>query len=218
MAIVKLRNPDRYDDELPDVCMKCGAPATVRKAKTFSWHPGWVYVLLLLGLLPFVIVALVMTKRRTVRAPLCDAHRNHWLWRTLVILGSFFGLFAVAFVVFIASVQPDPRGAQTDFTGWACLGCVLALFVWVILAAVLSMTAVRAAEITDRSITLVGVSREFADAYYQEDQRTFARDVERTVRERWRQDHGRPRPDDDRYREDDPETRRRREQFREEED
>jgi hypothetical protein len=217
MATVKLRDPDRSGDDLPDLCMKCGAPAMVYKAKTFSWHPSWVYVLLFVGLLPFVIVALIMTWRRTVRVPLCDAHRNHWLGRSLVIFGLFFGLLALGFAAFLLSVQEGPRGGRQDFTGWVCLGWLVGLIAWLVVTAVLSQTAIRATEITDRSITLAGVSRAFADAY-DEDRREISRDVERTVRERWRPGRDQPWRDDDRYRNDDPEPRQERERFREEEE
>jgi hypothetical protein len=74
---------------LPDVCLRCGAPATLHKSKTFSWHPPWVYVLLIAGLLPFAIVAIVLTKRRRVEAPLCEQHKHHWLIRQLLILPTF---------------------------------------------------------------------------------------------------------------------------------
>ena len=71
MATVRLYRDETEDFDLPAVCMKCGAPATTWKSKTFSWHPPWVYVLILIGLLPFAIVAMVLTKRRTILAPLC---------------------------------------------------------------------------------------------------------------------------------------------------
>jgi hypothetical protein len=85
MAVIRLEGRGNEQYDLPEVCMKCGAPAAVRKRKTFSWYPPWVALLLLAGLLPFIIVALILTKRRTVDAPLCEDHTNHWLWRGLVL-------------------------------------------------------------------------------------------------------------------------------------
>ena len=40
------------------------------------------------GLLVYVILALVLTQRRTVAVPLCDRHRHHWLMRGLLIVFS----------------------------------------------------------------------------------------------------------------------------------
>jgi len=57
MATLRLGARPWDDAEMPDVCMRCGAPAEVRKQKTFSWHPGWLYVLLLVNVLVFAIVA-----------------------------------------------------------------------------------------------------------------------------------------------------------------
>ena len=42
--IEKQRGPVSEEGDLPEVCIKCGAPATAHKYKTFSWFPGWVYV------------------------------------------------------------------------------------------------------------------------------------------------------------------------------
>jgi hypothetical protein len=214
MASVKLRNPDRYDDELPDLCMKCGERATAYWWKTFSWYPGWVVLLILVGVLPFIIVALILTKRMRVEVRFCDAHKNHWQKRNLIVFGSLFALIALG----VFSLVLFNALGEKDLMGRTCIGLFFLSVAWLITSLFVLASAIRPAVITERHITLVGVSRVFADAYYEEDQRTFARDVERTVRERWRQDHGRPRLDDDRYREDDPETRRRSERFREEED
>src|SRR5262245_28530139 len=101
MAQIRL---GRYEAEggLPRVCMRCGAPATLFKTKNFSWYPSWVYILLLAGLLPFAIVALIMQKKMRVSAPLCDQHKHHWVWPTaaavvalLLLLGMLFGGIAL---------------------------------------------------------------------------------------------------------------------------
>jgi hypothetical protein len=215
MARVNLREPDRHGYDLPDLCMKCGAPAMVYKAKNFSWHPGWVYVLAFFGVLPFVFVALVLTKRMAVSVPLCEAHRNHWLWRYLIICGSFLALFILGLSSLLLSVEPHPgRGARGELTGLVCVGCVLGLVLWLVMAVVLSLTAIRATEITDRSITLSGVCAEFADAFYEE-RRESAKEEGPAVRARRPQDRNRPRRDD-RYRRDDQEPRQK-ERFGEEE-
>src|SRR3954465_15769001 len=97
MAILRLWSGDREDAPLPGVCMRGGFPATIYKHKTFSWFPSWIYVLLLLGLLPFAVVALVLTRRKRLAVPLCDAHRHHWLWPQLLLFGSFAALLILGF-------------------------------------------------------------------------------------------------------------------------
>jgi hypothetical protein len=65
---------------LPATCVKCGAPASGKPlTKTFSWHSAGYYFLIFLGLIVYVIVALVVQKKVRIDVPFCEAHRS---WRT----------------------------------------------------------------------------------------------------------------------------------------
>jgi hypothetical protein len=59
---------------VPDTCTRHGRPAAGTRKVTFvSKTPTWTYLLLLLGILMFVIVASVMSKKATSPAwPLCE--------------------------------------------------------------------------------------------------------------------------------------------------
>jgi hypothetical protein len=177
---------DDYDlDDLPDICAKCGAPAVTRKKKQFSWHPQWIFVLILVHILVYIIVALIMTKRKTVHVPLCADHKGHWLWRNLVIFG---GLLALGFIFvggIIALEAAGQQQAQDELLGLVCMGGVLGAIIWLVAVLIMQSTAIRPQEITDNSITLKGVAEGFAHAcednwLYEEDR------LDRTVRERWR--------------------------------
>src|SRR5579871_4414997 len=87
MASVELESYRGKVRDLPEVCMRCGAPATVVRSRKFSWQPQWVIVLLFFGLLPYLIVAIILTKRARVEVPLCDTHKNHWRWRLFFLIG-----------------------------------------------------------------------------------------------------------------------------------
>jgi hypothetical protein len=56
-----------------------------------SWNPNWAYVGLLLGPLPFILIALLMQKRLTITISICDAHRRKrrramWIaWLTVFV-------------------------------------------------------------------------------------------------------------------------------------
>lgn len=208
MASVRLEVYRGEDLDLPDVCMRCGAPATVRKRRQFSWYPSWVYLLLLLGLLGllvFVLVALMVTKRQWVSVPLCAAHKNHWRWRTSVLLGSFALFVALGFVTYGVMDAASRRGAA-DFSQWFCVGTVVFLLLWVLLAAELQLTSIRATKVTDHSVHLTGVSEEFVRAW--ELGGDVRPDLDEAARQHW-QPHGR-RPaeeKDDRYRGPDDGTR-----------
>jgi hypothetical protein len=200
MATLRLGARPWDDAEMPDVCMRCGAPAAVRKDKTFSWYPGWVYVLLLVNLIVFAIVAMVLTKKKRVEVPLCEAHRNHWLWRQLIIAGGLVAFLGLGFVTVIVMAD-SPPGRNSDLGGLLCVGTIVGLVVWLIVAGVLQATSIRPTEITDRGITLVGIAREFVDAY-QEKQDVTGR-IDELARERWgrgRSGPSRPLEDSDRVR------------------
>ena len=179
MARVRLSRYEVEEDDLPPVCMRCGAPAVERVSKAFAWHPPWVLVLLIAGLLPFAIVAFVLTKRMTIRAPLCAAHRNHWFSRLLFTWLSFVGLAVLGVAAVVLMVESGDRrsgGGMSWLAGLACAGATVGLLAWVIATVTLQLTSIRPTEITDRSILLTGVAREFLEALEDEqDRRDYGR-------------------------------------------
>jgi hypothetical protein len=197
MATVRLRDTD-LDEELPPVCICCGAEATVFKAKKFSWQPGWVALLLLVGLLPYIIVAIILTKRMTVQAPLCEQHRNHWGGRSALLLLTFLGLIVLA----IGGAVVLPEHGQKGMV--LVIGCVTGLIAWVILAVIVQNGTVRPSEITDNSITLQSVAPEFRDAM--QEPRRGRHDLDREASERWNKRRER-RNEGDRYKDDEPSRR-----------
>jgi len=177
MAKVTLYDPEDLEYELPGVCMVCGHDATTYKARKFAWNPGWVYILLLAGLLPFIIVALLMTKRMTVDVPLCGRHRHHWLARQGLVLGSFFGLIALLFLV--GALAP-PR----DVGVWIGLVMLFGFIGWLVLAIVVNLGMIRPTQITEDMITLQSVSDEFKTALKEWRREADERDQEREERDR----------------------------------
>jgi hypothetical protein len=209
MAVVRIDDPEGRRQPLPEICAVCGANATTWKAKKFVWQPPWVWILLLAGVLPFAIVAIILTKRMRVRIPFCDEHRNHWRWRTHVIFGGFFAVvgLCILYIVTLATVGEGHKSGA--LFGLVCGGSLLGLSVWVVVAIVVSVTAVRPAEITDYTITLKGVSQEFAEAVREEHRRRSPPDVEAETERYWRERRdSRPREDYERERDYDRERRR----------
>jgi hypothetical protein len=157
---LKLREAD---GRLPMVCMVCGEPATVVKTKKMSWYPRWVPVLILANILIFAIVAMILTKRARLQAPLCDSHKYHWTIRLVILWVSLFvaGMIGLFGIIVFALL---PRQWQDNLGPFLCLGGVLVFIAWVIVLAIVQGTGVRPHEITDLDITLVGVCDEFIDA------------------------------------------------------
>jgi hypothetical protein len=157
----------------------CGEPADIRKTRKFSWHSPLAYLGLLAGVLPFIIIALVLTKRMVVKVPLCQIHKNHWTWRSLVVLGSLFAIAMLGIGTFIYQTDQPPGNDST----WLCLGWVLLLIVWLVAAAIIQGTAIRPTEITDRSIRLTKIHPAFIDAL--ERDRDEDRDERRSRRKKY---------------------------------
>jgi hypothetical protein len=184
MARVRLGRFEAEEGDLPGLCMRCGAPATLVRKRTFSWMPPWVGVLILAGLLPYVIVASVMTKRMRVHVPLCDAHKNHWVWRAWVTYGGLAvlgGLLILWIALMIALDRPGQRDRSDAVMGFSCVGLLIVGVAWLIVIVILQNSAIRPSEITERSITLIKVSERFAEAVRdeEEDEEGPYRDEER---------------------------------------
>jgi len=166
MATVRLSRYEAQEGRLPPVCMVCGQQAARQFThKTMYWHPSWVFILLLLGVLPFAIAALATQQRLGLRAPLCVNHQSHWFTRSLIIWLSLLGIVVLGIGCFVlVEAQQAGRPTNDAVLGVVCIGATVMLVSWVVLVIVLQSTAVRAKEITDRTITLTGVSSRFVEA------------------------------------------------------
>jgi hypothetical protein len=162
MARLRL-NVQEADGDLPMVCMRCGAAATVTRTRRMSWYPRWVWILILVNLIIVLIVALILTKRAVLQAPFCEQHKGHWSRRLLIGWLSFFAmvLFIVGDIVVMANA---PRHVQDSLGAFAALAGLGAFLVWLITLIILSSTAIRPAEITDADLVLDGVAPAFIDA------------------------------------------------------
>ncbi|SRR5216683_3639185 len=201
---------------LPKVCMRCGQRATVFKAKTFAYYPGWGNTLIQ-ALSPLVVVASSVAPNKTrwitLEVPLCDDHKNHLLW-PLIVFSSLLALIAAGMNLMILVRF---MGVNRPMASVLMLGLIFLFLAWYVMARTVLIFTVRARKITDRTITLTGVSRDFKVAY-EEARSRIAPDLDRKARERWHEGRRDTRRDDERYSEDEPEPRRRSERFQEEED
>lgn len=78
---------------LPASCVKCGGvPKEPWLKGNFYWHSRWLrllFLLMLTGVLVYVIVTLIVRKRRELMVPICPAHesqRKTLLWIGAVML------------------------------------------------------------------------------------------------------------------------------------
>lgn len=159
MAEVRLGRFEAEAGRLPHVCIVCGKPTTVGAPQRFAWQPKWVLLLLLLGIVPCIIAGLILERHMTVNVPLCARHVNHWTKRRAWSLGLLGAILAVGIAALSLS---DIRSDQPGGLLWTAL--IGALLGWLVLVAFLHETSIHATEITEPSITLVGVAPDFIEA------------------------------------------------------
>ena len=91
---------------LPNRCIKCNAPTDDRLKRKLQWHPPALYLLILISILVYAIVAMVVRKTATVHVGLCNEHRES---RKLSMIITVF-LVVVAALSAIAGVQFETPG------------------------------------------------------------------------------------------------------------
>jgi hypothetical protein len=174
MPWVRLNRRRLRQAQLPPVCLCCGQPTEDYHDQTFSTDPGWVTVLIVLGicawpLLLAGLIALVAARRRVeVPVPLCPAHTGYWTWRTLFLVIPFiiFVLCALAGGVWWAFLtEPLKPAWYAKFGMHLTLASAAALFVWLFAAAIIQSRTIRASAITPDEVTLTNVARRFVDRY-----------------------------------------------------
>ncbi len=83
-----------HNTQLPARCVKCNAPTEQPlKRMRLSWYSPVAYLGLLLGLLPFAIIAVITQKKMTIHIGICDYHRYQRRMGILVgVSGTFLGI------------------------------------------------------------------------------------------------------------------------------
>lgn len=154
MARIRLHRNEAAG-RLPPLCMRCGRPAFQFESLQISWFPPWVNALMLLGVIPYLVVAPLLTRRATLLAPFCPRHRHHWHARQIAI-----GLAALAFALGV--------GGSLAWHPPAFLWVLVVLFpLLVATVIVVHRTSVRAVEVTEAFVVIDGVCDEFLDAMSQ---------------------------------------------------
>ena len=136
---------------LPDRCVKCNAPAHgQRLLRKLYWHTPYLYLLILVNLLIYAIVAIIVRKRARVEIGLCDAHRSR---RRLIIASSW--LAVLVGIGLIASAISNDSGAAAVFGVFLLLGG--AIF------GLLKGPLISTKRIDDQSVWIRGVCPAFLD-------------------------------------------------------
>ena len=149
-----------------EACMRCGAQAATRGRKTFKWAPPWTLALLPLGVIPYFLIGLIVTKSCKIPVPLCASHRNHWNWRLWAVVGLFAVtvLTTIGYPFAVAAMAGSNKAQANALFGLWCPACLTTVVLCFTAFVVLQFTAIRPVQITDRDVTMTNVSPEYAQA------------------------------------------------------
>lgn len=166
MASIQLSRDEAEEDDLPDVCMRCGWPATVQKRYRFTSHPLWLYLLLPFGILPYVVAAAILTERARCYTHFCPRHKNHWRNRAFVVWGGLAAVFSIlaGSVALVVTLAPANQSAPSPAPGLLCLAFTILPVSWIASIPIVQLTAIHLSKVNDRRLTLVGVSPSFVEA------------------------------------------------------
>jgi ribosomal protein L40E len=136
------------DAELPPRCVKCNVPTHLRIKRKLSWHHPALYLIIIVALLIYLIVALILRKSATVEIGLCDEHqkkrrRDIWITVALAVVGALGFALAIGF--------EDPTYLLLAF-----LALIAALIYGIAVARV-----VAPAKIDDRFVWLTGINKQY---------------------------------------------------------
>lgn len=192
MARIRLREAETKAERLPEVCMACGQPAAAYVAKTFRWYPEWIGVFILLGVLPFWIMAAIMSKYMTVEVPLCEKHGRYFTTRLIALSVIVALIFLIPITVAIFALAVSDRDQAGNSLAAALCIFVPCIIVGVIVIYFIQNRMIRPKEITDRNITLIRVHEDFVEAMQEaRDEREYG--DERARRRRDDDEDDRPR-------------------------
>lgn len=140
------------DAVLPDRCVKCNAVTTSRLKRKLSWHHPAIYLIILVAVLIYAIVAMVLRKKATIEVGLCEEHkaqRRTFIWISLLVALGGLGGFVLAIIA---------EDGTPAFIG-------LLLLVAAIIFGARSTRVVYAQKIDDRFVWLRGVNADYLDQF-----------------------------------------------------
>lgn len=140
------------DASLPHRCVKCNEPAEEpTKSRRVYWHSPWIYLLILINILIYAVVALIVRRRAVIAPGLCSTHKSRR--RT--------GM-AISWTLLLAGAALMFMGVRSSSPG-AGLGGVLLILVGVVVSS--SVTRIlRAKRIDARYVRLKGCGAAFLDS------------------------------------------------------
>ncbi len=140
---------------LPDICLKSNQPATRRLKRNLQWHHPAIALTILAGLLIYVILALILTKRAYLQIPLTEEWYATRQRRLIYAWGVGLVFLAMIPLGIVLAVQSDEPG----YLLLLLLGVIGGLFTLIGGQAAVGMVSPQ--RITDEYVWLKGVHPDF---------------------------------------------------------
>ena len=137
---------------LPNRCIKCNAPTAERLRRKLQWHHPALYLLIIVSILVYAIVAMVLRKTAVVNVGLCEEHRQS---RRLSIIITVLLAF-VAMLSVIAGIQFE--SAALVFVG---IGLVIAASIY----GSISIRVIAPTKIDEHYVWIKGVDANFLQGF-----------------------------------------------------
>jgi hypothetical protein len=143
------------DTQLPPRCVKCNAPADEpTKIRKVYWHHPAIYLVILINIVIYAIVATIVRRRALVGAGLCAAHKKR---RRLAILIAW-----ASFIIGVGLLAWATR--ESAGNGAAFAAAAVAALLAAILAGIIAARVVYAQRIDKSFVWLKGCGAEFLDS------------------------------------------------------
>jgi hypothetical protein len=142
----------RRDAGFPGRCIKCNEPVEFEKARfKLHWHhSGW-YILVLLNIIIYAVIASLVRKKAIIWVGLCETHRRRRRLSRIIGWGGFAAILCCFFL-----------GLSLN-QGWLAAAAGLAFLPWAIASVLLSLQ-VRAVRIGTEWLRVRGCGPDFLDS------------------------------------------------------
>jgi hypothetical protein len=147
----------RGGGDLPARCVVCNTDEElVTKSYRLAYYPPIIYLGLVFGLFPVLILAMLLQRTTTIRASVCDEHRPRWTTRLYIFLGS---------VLLGAGMIALGGQLNNEATGYLLGGGIIVVVIGFFIA-MLSGSLISAKKITrDGEVWVAGCREAFLDTF-----------------------------------------------------
>ena len=147
------------DAELPYRCVKTNEPAEILLRRKLSWHSPVIFLAIFAGLLIYIILAVILSKKADIQVPL--SRRIQKRRTTAIVAGWLLGLGGLAVMILTCVFLADSQNSTwKDAIPFVIIGGI----VFVVFSAFVSSNVasiVTPAKITDSHVWLKGVHSDY---------------------------------------------------------